>query len=242
MSTDAETKHDQERKKREQKIRQQAIRRVPMVEAPAAAQIIIENREWNRNVAKWSLIAAIVCVTSMLALSITLYKVATKEPPSLSYLVDQDGRMVRVESLSEPVVTDARLLMWASDRIQQIHSLAFTDYVDHIMGMSPYFTPAAFRNFQQSIIESKTIEKLKNQKLVMYMEPLEAPKIIQKGRVGGVYTWVVQMKIKQLMAGGEYSQTGNVMQVTMTIERVEQSVGLTGLVISKYLVKEVGDK
>lgn len=240
-SVDAK-KHEEGRQKVLQKSRSTPIRRVPLVEAPSAAQIIIDNRLWYREVAKWSLLCAMVCVVSFLALSITLFKVATKEPETLSYLVDSDGRMVIAEPLSDPLLSDASMLMWSADRIKEIHTLAFTDYVDHIMSLSKHFTPVAFKNFQTSIIESKTIEKLKSKRLLMYMEPVEAPRIIKKGIANGRYTWVVEMKIKQIMEGGEYSQTGNILIVTMTAERVSRSQSLSGLVISKYLVRELGDE
>lgn len=235
-------KHEEGRKKIEQKIRSTPMRRVPLVEAPSAAQIIIDNRMWYRQVAKWSMLCAMVCVLSFFALSITLLKVATKEPETLSYLVDSEGRMVIAEPLSEPILSDASMLMWAADRIKEIHTLAFTDYVDHIMSLSKHFTPVAFKNFQTSIIESKTIEKLKTKRLLMHMEPVEAPRIIKKGIANGKYTWVIEMKIKQIMEGGEYSQTGNILVVTMTAERVSRSQSLSGLVISKYLVRELGEE
>lgn len=235
-----EQAHEDQRKKIEEKMRKTPIRRVPLVEAPSAAQIIIDSAAWYRHVAKWSLLCAMVCVCAFLALSIALFKVATKEPETLSYLVDADGRMLVVEPLSQPVMSDANILMWASDRIKEIHTLAFTDYVDHIMSMKKDFTPAAFKNFQTSIIESKTIEKLKTKRLLMHMEPIEAPRIIKKGTAGGKYMWVIQMKIKQIMEGGDYTQAGNVLTVTMTAERASRTESLSGLVINQYLVKEDG--
>jgi hypothetical protein len=48
------------------------------------------------------------------------------------------------------------------------------------------------------------------------------------------------MKITQYMGGGEYIANGTEMLATMVIERTSRARNLSGVVISKYLAKEIG--
>lgn len=239
-ASEQRAKHEQTRKKEEARIRKTPLRQIPYSEVPASAQVVFQDKEWYKNFAKLSLFSLILVSACAVAVSLALAFVMTRPPETLSYLMDEDGRIVKLDSVRNPSLTEAEVLNWAAKKIDDIHRLSFTDYVDHVQSQRADFTPQAFVEYQKALLASKSLEKVKADNLVMWAVPKEAPKITAAKVVNGVFTWVVTMKITQFMGGGNYVTNGTDMEVTMVIERTSRARNLSGVVINKYLAKEVG--
>jgi len=237
---DEKEKHEGNRKAIEEKIRRTPMRHITDYNVPASAQVVIENIEWYRNFAKLSLFALLVVSACAASVSIALGYVMTRPPETLSYLMDEDGRVVKLESTRTQSLTETQVLDWAARKIGSIHSLTFTDYRDHVQSLRADFTKTAFLEYQRALLASKSLDKVKGDRLVMWAVPKEAPKLLSAKLVNGKFTWVVEMKITQYLAGGEYVASGTDMLATMTIERVSRARNLSGVVINKYLAKEIG--
>lgn len=234
------TKHIENLQKLQRNAEKTPLRRVPHNTVPASAHVVLESAEWYRNFAKLSLFALLFAAACAASVSIALAYVSTRPPETLSYLMDEDGRIVKLESVRNPSLTETEVLNWAASKIKAIHSLTFTDYVDHVQSLRADFTEQAYIEYQKALLASKSLEKVKTDRLVMWAEPIEAPKIVSAKVVGGKFTWVVEMKIKQIMGGGEYVANGTDILATMVIERTSRARNLSGVVISKYLAKEIG--
>jgi hypothetical protein len=238
--TEAKEKHSIARAIEQERISNNPVRHVPRIEVPASAQVVYQDKEWYKSFAKLSLFALLFVSACAASVSIALAYVMTRPPETLSYLMDEDGRVVKLESERNPSLTETEVLNWAAKKISDIHKLSFSDYVDHIQSQRADFTDQAFIEYQKALLASKSLEKVKSDRLVMWSEPKEAPKIIEAKVVNGIYTWVVQMKIIQYLGGGEYIANGTEMTSTMVIERTSRARNLSGVVISKYLAKEIG--
>jgi len=238
--TEAKEKHSIARAIEQERISNSPVRHVPRIEVPASAQVVYQDKEWYKSFAKLSLFALLFVSACAASVSIALAYVMTRPPETLSYLMDEDGRVVKLESERNPSLTETEVLNWAAKKISDIHKLSFSDYVDHIQSQRADFTDQAFIEYQKALLASKSLEKVKSDRLVMWSEPKEAPKIIEAKVVNGIYTWVVQMKIIQYLGGGEYIANGTEMTSTMVIERTSRARNLSGVVISKYLAKEIG--
>jgi len=233
-------KHAENRRKIQQKICTTPLRNIPNSDVPASAQVVLENKEWYKNFAKLSLFALLFVAACAASVSLALAYVMSRPPETLSYFMDEDGRVVKLESIRNPSLTETEVLNWAAGKIKSIHSLTFTDYVDHVQSLRADFTDSAFLEYQKALLSSKSLEKVKRDRLVMWADPKEAPKIISAKVVNGKFTWVVEMKITQYLAGGEYIANGTEMRATVVIERTSRARNLSGVVISKYLAKEIG--
>lgn len=231
-------KHLENLKKEDDKKRKMPLREVPMSRVPSSAYVILEGKEWYRNFAKLSLFGLLISLVCATVASLALAYVMTRPPETLSYLMDEDGRIVQFSSVRDPDNTESDVLNWATARILDMHKLTFNDYMNHVGGLRNDFAPEAFIEYQNALISSKSLEKVKNDQLVMWAEPLEAPRITMAKVVNGKFTWVVEMKIVQYMGGGKYTSTGTTLKSRMVIERTSRAHNLAGLVISKYLAEE----
>lgn len=238
--TDTELRHDAARKRREELIRSRPVRGPERTMAPSSAQVVLEASEWYRNFAKLTLFALVGVSICAAVIAVTLGIVTSRPPLTLSYLMDGDGRVVRMESIRNPSLTEAEVLNWAAKRIKAIHTLTFTDYVDHIQSLRDDFTPEAYDNYQYALLNSKNLEKVKRDRLMMWAEPKSAPRITEAKVVNGKFTWVIEMNLDQYMGGGKFVTSATPIKGIMVVERVSRARNLSGVVISKYLAKEQG--
>lgn len=235
-----ENKHDNARKKRFESLKAKPIEGNSRAKAPSSSQVVLEAKEWYQNFAKLSLFA-LVCVSVCAAMAaISLVVVTSRPPTTLSYLMDEDGRVVRLESIRNPSLTEAEVLNWAAKRIKDIHTLTFTDYIDHVQSLRDDFTDEAYENYQRALLDSKSLQKIKEGRLMMWAKPLTAPKITESKVVNGKYTWVIEMELEQFMGGGNFVTSGTRIKGIMVVERVDRGRNLAGVVVSKYLSKEMG--
>ncbi len=207
---------------------------------PASAQVILEDRYYYRTFAKWSFYLAFVMSALVVVLAVALAISYSRPPLTLSYLQDANGNLVTLRPLDQTELTEAEILDWAAKRILDLQRFSFVDYRDHLIGLSDFFVPEAFNEYQKTLIGNKTIDRIKNDRLVKYAEPAEAPVIQKISKDGGVLTWVITMKIRESMAGGEYSSSSTDLQAEITIVRSNQTKNLDGIQISRYLVTKEG--
>lgn len=207
---------------------------------PASAQVILEDRIYYRSFAKWSFFMAMGMAVLACILTIALVYVFTRPPLTVSYLQDHKGNLVTLRPLSQTELSEAEVLDWAADKILQLQKFSFADYRDHLIGLSDDFIPEAFDEYQKALIANKTIDRVKNDKLVKYAEPIEAPVLQSVKQTNGVLTWVITMKIREYMAGGNYASSSTELEAEITIKRTNKTKNLDGIRISKYLVNKVG--
>lgn len=240
VQSNAEAKHDVARKLREDQLRKNSLRGPDRTPAPSSAHVVMEAKEWYQKFAKFTLFGLVGVSISTALIAISLVVVTSRPPVTLSYLMDGDGRVVRMDSIRNPSLTEAEVLNWAAKRIKDIHTLTFTDYVDHIQSLRDDFTPEAYDNYQYALLNSKNLEKVKRDRLMMWAVPTSAPRITQAKVVDGKFTWVVEMDLDQFMGGGSFITSASPIKGIMVVERVSRARNLSGVVVSKYLAKEQG--
>lgn len=202
---------------------------------PYPSQLILERNQFLRWVSKTSFFLALGLGFAVVVLAIAIYIVSNRPPITLSYALDQDNRIVELKPINEPAVADTDVLFFAGKRVQQFHLITFTNYIDHVLSLEKYFVnKRAFDNFQTNLISSRTIERIKENRLASWAEPLAAPKITSFN--GSSNTWVVTFPMRWYLGGGEFTTTGTTFNVTMHIQRVPRTQNLSGLAVAKYLL------
>lgn len=202
---------------------------------PYPSQIVLQRNQFLRWIAKASFYLALGLGFTVVVLAITIYIVTNRPPITLSYALDQDNRFVELQPIQEPSVTDTDVIYFAGQRVQQFHLITFTNYIDHVLAMEQYFVnKRAFDNFQNNLISSRTIDRIKENRLASWAEPIQAPQI--KSYNSSTNTWIVEFPIRWYLGGGDFATTGTTFDVSMHIQRVSRSQNLSGLAVSKYLL------
>ncbi len=204
-------------------------------DVPYGAELVIDQNQWYRSFAKGLLFAVLGLAISTIFLSSALTYAVFRPAVTLSYLVDQDGNSVQLDERRNPVTNTTDLLLWTAKKVKQLHNLAFSDYIDHVLSMRSDFTPKAFERYQYALLNSQTIAKLKAGRLVMWSEPLSAPRLIKSVPEDNPDEWHIEMKIRVFIGGGKSPTIPTDLTAKIRIQKTSRANNLAGYVISKYL-------
>ncbi|MFT7006674.1 MAG: hypothetical protein ACJAXJ_001182 [Colwellia sp.] len=180
-------------------------------------------------------ILALVFATTVAAIS--YYFVANRPPLTLSYPMDAEGRIVKIEPVDQPYPLTSIVKFGVKNTISALH-LSFTDYTDRLFEMSSKFSPKGFQEFQENLIKQSWLSKIIDENLTMWAEITKAPKVLGQGTLssGAHYTDLV-FTVKLFLGGGELMFKPTPLKVDVRIVRSDKN--LDGLKIYRLLLSEI---
>ena len=151
-----------------------------------------------------------------------------------------DDKLISPPPVDEPV--DENIVsLWLVDVMTQSTTMGFHDYQIRFKEIRPSFTDRGWESFMRYMKTSyggkpSIISRLDNDRLVLFGTPVQAPQILQRGLVNGIYTYIVRY-IAQVQ---ETSVTGGASPrytIDVSIERVKADINPTGLAVSQWRIK-----
>ena len=137
--------------------------------------------------------------------------------------------------LSQPNQSDSAILAWANSKAIAMFTYNYKNYRGEIQKVSEFFTDSGRTEFMKSLDDSKNLDAVKRNHLVVSAEVTAAPVILQKGVLNNVYSWRVQMPMTVSYKGpGTNEQQKNI--VTMLITRISSVNAPTGVAINQFVV------
>lgn len=97
------------------------------------------------------------------------------------------------ETLSKPNMSNDQILHWANTAVVTIFSYDYSNYKEALQQASTYFTPAAWKQFQEALTKSSNIKIVVENKIKTTVTLLEPTRIMEQGVAFGRYAWKVQI-------------------------------------------------
>lgn len=181
--------------------------------------------------------AVLISVLINLLLAGGLIYMVTHPSVPQYFATTREGKLLRMYPLSQPIVSTSELLQWAATAATAANTYNFVNYRKEMQNASEYFTPAGWKEFQDSLKSSKTLEAVLSKKLTVSAVATGAPVIASQGVVAGKYKWKVQMPILVTYesANTKISQPS---MVTMLISRVPTLESVKGVAIDAFIMSE----
>lgn len=151
-----------------------------------------------------------------------------------------DDKLITPPPVDEPV--DENIVgLWLVDVMTQATTMGFHDYQMRFKEIRPFFTDRGWESFMRYMKTSyggkpSIISRLDNDRLVIYGTPVQAPQILQRGLVNGVYTYIVRY-IAQVQEASIVNTASPRYTIDISIERVKADVNPTGLAIAQWRIK-----
>ncbi len=157
-------------------------------------------------------------------------------PPAPKYFATSiNGRITPLYPLDMPNQSDSAVLQWANQAAIAAFTYNFVNYRTELQASSGFFTADGWTQFLNALKASNNLDAVKAKKLIVSAVATQAPIILQKGVLNGVYSWRVQMPILvTYQSASEFSQANNV--VTMLITRVSTLNSPRGIGIAQFIV------
>lgn len=103
----------------------------------------------------------------------------------------RDGRPVVLVPLDRPNMSDAALLQWTSSTIRTAYAINWRTYAGHLDKIADHFTTRAWNEFGSSLKKSGNLAKIKAARMVGWVQPDGAARIVNRGVIGPYYTWLI---------------------------------------------------
>jgi intracellular multiplication protein IcmL len=161
----------------------------------------------------------------------------TNRPKPEYFATTSDGKVIRMHALSEPLVTPAELLQWSTVAATSVNTYNFVNWRKALQDASDYFTPTGWREFQKELKNSNNLETVTNKKLSVSAVATGAPVILDRGLIGNVYKWKIQLP---LLITYESAST-NISQpvvATMLVTRISTLDTPKGIAIDAFYMSE----
>jgi intracellular multiplication protein IcmL len=167
--------------------------------------------------------------------SLLIYMVT--HPPAPKYFATSiNGRITPLTPLGEPNQSDSAVLQWANTAAIATFTYNFVNYRQELQAASEFFTPDGWRDFLDALKSTNNLEAVKAKKLIVSAVATRAPIVLQKGILGGRYSWRVQMPILvTYQSASEFSQERDM--VTMLITRISTLNSPRGIGIAQFVVE-----
>lgn len=163
-------------------------------------------------------ISMISMVIAGLSLLVAVLAIILQPKPEY-FASTQDGRVVPLTPLSEPLMNHDAILLFATTAAQKSFVLDFNNYRGQLQGVRSYYTNAGYKSFMDSLESSGLISKITTKRMVASAVPVEAPIIEKEGVAGGIYYWIVGMPVAIMLQGQSERLPMNVL-LRLRIERL----------------------
>lgn len=207
-----------------------------MADQEALQLVTLRNNFYRDGYRRVLVILLIMVVINVVLLGLLGYML-THRPEPQYFATTSDGKVIPMHALSEPLVTSAELLQWATVAATSANTYDFVNYRKALQDASEYFTPTGWREFQNALKSSNNLDTVISKKLAVSAVATGAPIILDRGLINGTYKWKVQLP---LLITYESAST-NISQpvvVTMLITRVSTLDTPKGIAIDAFYAAE----
>ena len=154
-----------------------------------------------------------------LALGLSYLYIMTVPIPVKNYATKASGEVVKLQAVSEPIITQDHLLDWAQIATRTAFNIDFANYKQQMAKSEHLFTTGAWRQFQKSLVKTGLLKAVIDQKLVMQAVVTGTAVIVAEGVFQGRYMWKVQLPLLVNYSSASTQQKTNLV-INLTIARV----------------------
>lgn len=153
-------------------------------------------------------------------------------PQMIPVATGRDMRPVAIVPLDRPMVSDRRVLQWASDTVRHAYAIDWRRYANELDRVSPAFTTSAWNDFAESLKKSGNLAKIRSARMVGWVVPKGAARIIDQGVIGPYYTWEIIDPIT-VRYENETAQINDPLDVKIWVRRSSFAHDGTGVAIEQ---------
>ena len=119
------------------------------------------------------------------------------------HLVKDGAPIGRLPVLNSPSLSVEKITLWSERAARDIFRFSFRDYESRMADNAVYFTPAAWRDFSESMEKTQMLKNTREQRQFVILTPLEDAQLIGRGTVGGKMVLRVEIPVIITYIGGE---------------------------------------
>lgn len=167
----------------------------------------------------------------------TLYFFWMTKPQPSYFGATADGKVFIMEPLNRPYLNERQLFQWVVEAAVASYTFDFVNYQSDIQEAEVYYTQSGYRQLIKALRDSRTLDDVRNKKLVATAVPSGAPILIEEGVRNNRYFWRIQVPLKVSYQSASEVIPQNLV-VTMVVSRAPVEEKAKGIGIDSIVVRE----
>lgn len=163
--------------------------------AGALERVKLRNEFYRDNYRRVVLVLLWAVTVIALQAGIIFYMYSNQPTPKY-FATNPQGTLVPMVPLEEPYMTPEAILQWSVQAVTALYTYNFVDFREKLQATEKYFTSAGRQEFLTALQESKYIQSIQEQKLIVTAVVSGAPVIIRQGLIDNRYAWQMQIPLK----------------------------------------------
>ncbi|ODN41467.1 type IVB secretion system apparatus protein IcmL/DotI [Piscirickettsia litoralis] len=184
-------------------------------------QVKLRNDFYKDNFRRTTLILLISILINTFLTVALIISMNTRPKPKY-FATTSNGQLIQLHPLSNPVLNDSAVINWLSDIISNINSLDFLNYRTQVQEKRKYFTKYGWDQYLKAF--KPIIKKVRENKYVVRAVVTDVPIVLTKGKVGGTYSWRLQVPMIITYQKGDSKDTQKVIW-TVLVQRSNEFPG-----------------
>lgn len=200
-----------------------------------ALEMVKLRSDFYRDSYRKLVVALLGMIVIVAALVFVIFLLVANRPTPKYFAATDSGRIVPLIPLDQPNLNEANVLQWASKALMSVYSFDFVHYQETFQNSRQYFTDRGWQAFMDALRNAKTIETVKDRKLIVSAVLNGAPIISNQYILRGRYTWEARVPILVSYQGTE-SYSDNLI-ATLKIQRVSTLDNKYGIGIAEVVMQ-----
>lgn len=140
-------------------------------------------------------------------------------------------KRIRKLPLDLPHLTSNGAIQETMTRLYDMFNLNFVAYRQQINNNRQFFSEEAFEQYTTFLKDSTWLDQMSSQKMLMYIKPNHAPKIMKEGAKEKTYSWSIEAPLTISLENINEKKDTNV-TATIIIQRASELVHPSGILIT----------
>ncbi|MCW5589605.1 MAG: type IVB secretion system apparatus protein IcmL/DotI [Legionellales bacterium] len=203
-----------------------------------AVEIVRLRNHFYRDNYRRLALALLITLLIVIILVGTLFYVLTHPPKPVYFATTADGRLVKLQPLTDPVLSDSAIAQWATKVAMQAYSYNYVDYRDALTRLSDNFTPYGWKQFVAGLQASNNLKAIIDRHFIMSAVATGSPQILQQGLLGDHYGWQVSLPMLVLLHSGSGQQIQQAYDVTLLVVRESRLNYPDGVAVAQFVASQ----
>ncbi len=166
------------------------------MEKQDAMVLIVARNAFYRRLYYLSLAAFALSLLAVTILIIVISFLMRNPVHPLYFATDNVGRLIQIDPVGRPNLTDAEIVQWVKDAIEASYSYDYINYPGQLQAAQKYYTTYGWKKYMQALTLSGNLTATRERKYIINAKVTQMPRLLRQGRTSsGIYSWEYEMPL-----------------------------------------------
>lgn len=181
--------------------------------------LVMMRNDFYRDKYRTTVLIFLVSLVLVAMLAWHVFYTISNPPEPQYFAATNDGRIIQLHPLSDPVVDSSYVLQWTTNAVREAFELDFEHWREQLQRVSQYFSPIGWKWFLSTLKSTNNLKTLSEKKMVSSATVTGAPQILEQAVISGHYVWKISLPLLVTYANSGNRTINMPLMVTVVVIR-----------------------